>query len=168
MARRKTNEEFVEELKIINPKIVPLEEYINSRTKILCRCLVCNSEWKVKPDALLSAHGCPSCNSLKKSHDEFKHELEKLHPEIELLSEYKNCKEKVKIKHLDCGHVEYKLPTSLIGNHYRGCYKCHKRAKILPDAFNKKVYENNPHIEIIGKYKNSQTNVFVSLFKRRI
>ena len=30
---RKTNEEFVETLKEINPKIIPLEPYINNNTK---------------------------------------------------------------------------------------------------------------------------------------
>lgn len=42
--------------------IIPLEEYVNAKTKILHRCLKCNNEWSVRPDNILSGYGCPVCN----------------------------------------------------------------------------------------------------------
>ena len=158
MAKRKTHDKFIEELKIINPMIKVLEQYTNTRTKLKCLCLKCGNEWLAKPDNLLSKHGCPICNSKHKSHDQFKRELFLKHPEIELLSEYRNNKTKVKIRHLDCGHIEYKLPTDLVCQH-RGCYLCYERAKISDAEFKKRVKKMNPHIEVVGDYINAKTNV---------
>ena len=42
MAKRKTHEKFVEEMKIVNPNIEILGKYKNSYTKIDCLCKVCN------------------------------------------------------------------------------------------------------------------------------
>lgn len=158
MAKRKTHDKFIEELKDINPEIKVLEKYINSRTKLKCLCLKCGNEWSAKPDSLLSKHGCPVCNSKHKTNEQFREELFLKRPEIELLSDYVNNKTKVKIRHLDCGHVEYKLPTDLICQ-YRGCYLCYKRAKISDAEFKSRVKIMNPHIEVIGNYVNAQTNV---------
>ena len=35
---RKTNEEFIKQLRNINPDITPLDDYINSKSKISCKC----------------------------------------------------------------------------------------------------------------------------------
>lgn len=59
MSRRKTHEEFIEELKIINPNITILGTYVNNKTKICC----CKNEhiWYSRPDHLLNGSGCPIC-----------------------------------------------------------------------------------------------------------
>lgn len=41
-AQRKTNADFLEELSIKNPAVVPLEQYVDNRTKILVRCIKCD------------------------------------------------------------------------------------------------------------------------------
>ena len=58
---RKTNDEFVNELKLINPKIKVLEKYINNHTKLLCKCLIDGNKWYASPNSLLTNHGCPEC-----------------------------------------------------------------------------------------------------------
>lgn len=60
-----TNDEFIEKLKSINPDILPLEDYKDSRTKILVRCKRCGFQWYAKPNSLLNNHGCPCCNFSK-------------------------------------------------------------------------------------------------------
>ena len=61
--RRKTTETFKEELKLINPNIRILGEYVNIDTKIKCQCLI-NEEhvWETTPYNLLNRkYSCPYC-----------------------------------------------------------------------------------------------------------
>lgn len=62
MGKLLTNEEYIELLKIKNPTIVSLEKYINTKTKIFHKCLVCKHEWSVKPNNIVTGEGCPMCN----------------------------------------------------------------------------------------------------------
>ena len=59
---KKTTEEYKKELKGRNSNIEVLEEYINSYTKILHKCLICENTWKVTPRNALIGVGCPKCN----------------------------------------------------------------------------------------------------------
>lgn len=61
MPRRKTHEEFVNELKIKNPTIKIKGKYLNNRTHILCECKIHNLEWNALPANLCNGHGCPKC-----------------------------------------------------------------------------------------------------------
>lgn len=64
----KTHDEFLNELKSVNPNIVILGNYINSKSKVLCMCNICGFKWETTPDALINQKtGCPKCN---KSHGE--------------------------------------------------------------------------------------------------
>ncbi|MCJ7965661.1 hypothetical protein MT487_01065 [Lachnospiraceae bacterium NSJ-171] len=61
---RKTNDEFLRQLKIINPNILPMEEYNTNHEKMLCKCLVHNYQWYVSPNKILRRRtGCPKCAS---------------------------------------------------------------------------------------------------------
>lgn len=66
VGRHKTTREFCDEIYKINPDIEIIGEYINTSTKIKCRCKICNHIWRAKPDNL-HVTGCPSC---KISHGE--------------------------------------------------------------------------------------------------
>ena len=61
-----TPEAFVSQMDRINPKIEILGEYINTDTKIECRCKQCNYLWKTTPHMLKQGHGCPRCSKKKK------------------------------------------------------------------------------------------------------
>lgn len=61
----KTNSIFVKQLQQINPNIEILEPYINSITKLQCKCKKCGFLWKLDPHHLLSGRGCPCCNKSK-------------------------------------------------------------------------------------------------------
>ena len=52
MAKKKTHEEFIQELQNIQPNIIILGKYVNSATKIKCQCLVCDNIWETKPSNL--------------------------------------------------------------------------------------------------------------------
>lgn len=57
-----SDEEYKEILKSQNPNIFPIEEYVNSDTKILHKCKICNHEWRAEPGSIIHANrGCPIC-----------------------------------------------------------------------------------------------------------
>lgn len=66
----KTTEEYIKELATINKNIVVLGEYINAKTQITHKCLICDWEWDVTPEGLLCGHGCPQCSKRSKSNGE--------------------------------------------------------------------------------------------------
>ena len=57
---RKTNEEYDNELFYKEIDICRIENYINARTPILHECFK-EHQWRVKPNDILSGHGCPIC-----------------------------------------------------------------------------------------------------------
>lgn len=60
--KKKTHEEYVAEMKSINPDIDVLECYINALTPILHKCLIDGHEWEITPHDVLQGKGCPICN----------------------------------------------------------------------------------------------------------
>ena len=60
-------ETFKERMKEINPNIEVLGEYINSDSKIDCKCKICGNPWSPIPSSLLKGHGCQKCSNLRLS-----------------------------------------------------------------------------------------------------
>ena len=86
---KKTNEEFLKEIKDNNYNFVPLEEYIDAKTKIKFRCNVCNHEWFARPNQILRGTGCPKCfGTPKKTHEEFEKQFYSINDNIILKSKY--------------------------------------------------------------------------------
>lgn len=58
-----THEEYLNRLKEKNIiTILPVDNYISAKKKILHKCSVCGYEWNVSPSNILSGYGCPVCN----------------------------------------------------------------------------------------------------------
>ena len=96
--KRKTTEEYKEELSNINPNIEVLEEYVNATTTILHKCKIDGHEWYAEPCNILSGCGCPECKSRKlsqlfsKTHEEYVKEVKQCDPDIEVIGQYVNAK----------------------------------------------------------------------------
>lgn len=63
IAQRRTlsHEEHLSAITKVNHDIEVLGEIINDRTKVLCRCKVCDHKWSPRPYAIKSGQGCPKC-----------------------------------------------------------------------------------------------------------
>lgn len=62
-SKTRTQEEYINELKIKNPNIDVIGMYISAKTPILHKCKICENQWLVRPDQILNGgHGCPICN----------------------------------------------------------------------------------------------------------
>lgn len=63
LKRTRSNKDFLEQLKEVNPYIAPLERYRSESEHIKCKCLKCGHIWNTTPGGLLShKNGCPICN----------------------------------------------------------------------------------------------------------
>lgn len=158
MSRKKTHEEFVEEMKEINSNIEIVGEYVNNRTKIKCRCLIDGYEWYVKPNHLLGGHGCPRCAKNERYTTEtFKEKLKEINPNIEVLGEYIKGSIKIKCRCLIDGYEWEVIPFNLL--HGQGCPRCSGKERYTTESFTEKFNQINPNIKIKGEYVNSHTKI---------
>lgn len=166
--KKKTHEEFCDELYNVNNNIELLNTYIDSKHKIKCRCLIDGYIWNSLPENLLKGHGCPKCSlrvsseSMLKSHEEFVSQVKILSPTIKVISKYKNSQLPVKCSCNICGNIWETVANNLSNG--KGCPKCaiNKRTQNITktkDAFISELYQINSDIEIIGEYINSNTPI---------
>ena len=63
--KRKTTEEYIEEVGLVDKNIMVVDRYINARTKIMHKCAIDGHTWMADPHHILSGRGCPKCNASK-------------------------------------------------------------------------------------------------------
>lgn len=162
--KTKTNSQFVEELKVKQPNIEPVEEYQGVYTKIKVRH-TCGHEWEVVPNDLLSGKSCPKCfGTPKKTHSQFVEELKDKQPDIKPLEEYKTARTKLKVTHITCGYEWEVAPYSLLSGY--GCPKCGAKKAIKKRTkthvqFVEEMKVTHPDIEVLGEYKTTDTKIKV-------
>lgn len=162
---RKTQEQFVQELKNVNPNITVIGKYINTRTPILCKCNICNYVFTPTPTNLLNGHGCASCAGLKKkTHKEFIEQLNKISNTVVVLSTYVNDGTKVKCQCKICGNTFEQTPNHLL----KGvkCPVCSKKQMGLNKRkthqdFVKELNKINQDIELLSEYTRSTDKITV-------
>lgn len=154
---KKTDEEFRNELKSVNPNIIPLTKYINNRTHVLCECKICGCQWNVKPANIFSLNrGCPKCSkNKKKTHQEFVDEMKRVNPNIEILGEYKNAATKILCRCKKDGYVWEGTPNAIC--HGVGCPKCNSSKGEM--AVEKYLKDNNISYEIQKRFDDCK-NIF--------
>ena len=174
---KKTDEQFVKELKTKNPDVIPLGKYIDAKTKIKLKCRICGHIWENRPNSILRGTRCPKCfGTPKKSNIDFIKEMKIKKPYVEVLEDYKDAHTKIKFKCKKCGHKWNDSPLIIL--HKGLCPNCHQSLSLKETQKNYNIYyyeneikthENNvkeveiksPKIEVIGKYKSRTQNIKV-------
>ncbi len=106
----------------IHPEFEVFGEEFDKTWKFKCRCKVCGYEWKNSLRSL-KAYGCAKCKGkAKPTTEEFKEELAKISPTIEVVGQYKARHSPVECKCKVCGHEWKSAPGNLIQGW--GCPKC--------------------------------------------
>lgn len=172
---RKTHEQFVEQMKVINKNVEILTKYEKDKIKVLCRCKVCGFEWWASPSNLLQGKGCKQChfNNMKKDrmkpHEQFVSELYQVNKNIKVLGQYTGAKNKV-----DCECIIHNEKFSMTGGHLlrgeTGCKKCidikyHLGGLKSHEQFVEDLASVNSDIEVIGKYDGAKTGIKVRCLK---
>lgn len=155
MARRKTHEEFVKELKFKNEKFhnhsfVLLGKYTSMKNTILCKCEIDGYEWNAYPANLLVGKGCPSCSSNAPLNTEtFIKRLKKVNPNIKILEGYVSSRTKIKCLCSKCNTHFEAISNDLLLDRAK-CPTCLEIEKSIKkkNAFEKELMEHNPHLHI--------------------
>ena len=161
--KRKTHEQFIEELRIKNNLIEVLGTYKNSQEKILCKCKICGFEWEVIPNNLLRGRSCPNCakeiraNKKRKDINHLKNEINKINPNIKIIGKYINNHTKIKCKCNIDGYEWLMTPTSLLKG--RNCPECSNKKYRTDKEFKAEISKINKDIEILGDFVNTTTKI---------
>jgi len=134
--RRKTHEEFVTQMKEINPDIEIIGVYVNKRTKIEVKCKKDGHIWFPVADSLIQGHGCPECrlrslpkfsrqNHLNAGHicnqDAFIKVMKEKNPTYTVIGTYFGNDKKIKMR-CSKGHEWEAIANNLIRG--AGCPHC--------------------------------------------
>ncbi|MBQ7548843.1 MAG: hypothetical protein IJT03_03965 [Clostridia bacterium] len=156
--RKRTHEEFINELGKITHTISVQEPYQKNTKPIRCRCLVCGYEWGPTPQSLLCGHGCPSCaGNTKLTHEEFIDKLKAENPNFEsfdVLTPYKGMSGKVKCRCKICDTIWHPKANDLI-RAKSGCPSCSGNIGFTHNRFIEDLCQKNPNykdIIILSKY----------------
>lgn len=155
----------------INPDIVIIGEYINTDTRIKCKCNIHNEIWESRPLELLKGKiGCKQCiatkrhNSRVKPLSQFKKEISMINPNIEFIGDYHNTHTLTDFKCLIHG-IEFKsLPCNIL-NQTSTCPLCAKRNIQLKEGLsiedlNKVIKKNDLSMEVVDDvYINNRTPI---------
>lgn len=122
----KTHEQYVNDLKTINPNIIPIEKYAGALVSILHRCIIDNYEWYLRPANAISGRGCPKCsNHVVRTQDEYVDELSTINENIELVDRYIDTRTPVLHKCKIDGYIWKVRPADILCKGY-GCPRCHE------------------------------------------
>lgn len=138
-----TQDIYDNELKIANPNIKCISNFVGASTKITHYCTIHKKYFEIDPIHALRGQGCSECklqkigDSHRKPKQQYIDELKIIHPMIVLIGEYKTVNEKTEHRCLNCGHEWMPYPINLL--HGEGCPRCvtslgeKKIAKILDE-----------------------------------
>ena len=163
MRRRKTHEEYVAEVAIMNPNLVVLEQYIDSRIPILHKCKIDGHQWKPFPFGVLRGKGCPICRDRKlreqraKSQEQYEYEVAKIHPFIKVLGTYINTETAIAHQCLKDRHEWNAKPGNIL--HGKGCPKCAGNLQLTNEEYVEQLKDVNPNIIALEEYVNAKTAI---------
>lgn len=65
MPKKRTHDEFIKLVLIKNPDIEIIGKYVNSKTRIKCKCKIDGHIWDAFPENILKGQKCPVCQNKK-------------------------------------------------------------------------------------------------------
>lgn len=133
MARRKTHDEFVAEVRaLVGEEYEVLGEYANNSTKISIKHRICKTHQHIRPFEFLRGAKCTICHPKKIKNklitdSEYKTKIfERAGKEFTILSTYRNSDSKMDIRHEICGR-EFKARAWAFKKNMR-CSACSESA----------------------------------------
>lgn len=156
--KRKTHTQYVDELKNINPNIVPVETYIDVNIPIMHKCVKDNYQWKTSPHSLLNGNGCSMCaNRVRRTHDEYVRDVKNINKNIDVIGKFINTHIDVRHKCLICGYEWNAKPYNvLLGT---SCPNCAGIMKKEHSKYVEEVSRINEDIEVVEEYKTAKTPI---------
>lgn len=159
MSRRKTHEEFSNEVYQKLSNIEFMSKYTTRRDRIKCKCTIDNHEWEPFAYALLKGEGCPECALRKrtKSHDDFVSQLKHVNENISVIGKYSGLSRKVLCHCEICSDEFEKWPGDLLDG--SGCPRCSGRHVPTNEEFVERVRSVNDTVYPIDEYAGAAVKI---------
>ena len=167
--QRKTHEQYMEELKIKNSTIVPIEKYINAKTPILHKCVKHLIQIEIAPTQVLEGYQCIECQkerNQKKFNEQYINNLKARNLNIVPLEKYIDTKTKISHQCLDCNYIWNARPATLLNN--GGCPRCSQRFRRTHDDYVYDLSLKNPDIDVIEQYQGMSVPIIHYCKKHKI
>ena len=175
--KKKTHEEYVEELKVKNPTVEVVGEYVNAQTKIMHHCLKHDVYWEALPGNALAGKGCKECmkeknrNKFIKSHDTYVQQVKDMSPHIDILDEYIDSETPI-LHRCNKHHVDWMAYPGNILRGY-GCKECglekiSDKTRKKHEDYVKELSIKNPNIMVLEDYINGHTPILHKCMKHDI
>lgn len=152
--RKLTHEEFIEQIKKLNPNVDILSKYINSNTKILCHCKLCDTTYYTLPRDAKNGI-CQGCASIKmrklfaKTTKEFENDIKELYgDEYQVEGEYVNCRTSISIKHILCENSFLFTPNNIYNDNKQICPFCYDKNSVGERCIQHFLNSNNIQYQI--------------------
>ena len=168
MSKKKTHEEYVQELLAKNPNVLVAEKYINMDTPTLHYCTSHDEYWKTTPYRALQGVGCKECKKEKfrqtrcKTQQQYIKEVETINTNIIVVGQYIDAK--TPIKHYCKTHDIFwdTLPDNIL--HGCGCVECGKdkignKNKKSHNEYITELEKINPNVEVMEEYIDANTAI---------
>lgn len=164
---RKTNEDYIKELKEVNKYIKPLEDYQNANTPIMHLCTIHNVKWKIQPSNALKGHSCYKCHREKQSiakrntTEDYLLILNKKNINVEPLEEYVDGLTPILHRCKQCNYEWVARPDNIRQTKI-GCPVCAINHVRNATSYSKEEYQSLiniscPNVIIVGDYINTMT-----------
>lgn len=171
MPRKKTKEEFVQEVKeLVGDEYTVLGDYQGSKKPVTIRHNKCGHIFSPVPNNFLRGTRCPYCNShyhKRMTNQEFLDKIKILvGNEYQVLDTYNGVDTKVRFKHLKCGNIFKMSPYCFIHMGQR-CPQCSakiagEKHRLTTDDFKRLVRDlTGSEYIVIGQYKSAKQDLLI-------
>lgn len=166
MAKKKTHEDFINEIKALyGDEYEILNKYNGSKSILKIKHNRCGNIFERAANHFKDGRTCTACRkhkTKKKTLSEYKKEVKKLvGDEYTVEGEYVSSFKKILMKHKHCGKTFFVTPNNFIQNHSR-CPFCSKNRAKTTDEFKAQMHELvNDEYELISEYVNALTKVSI-------
>lgn len=126
--------------KIEKRNIKRISDCIDSKTKMMFGCLMCDHTWENTYNHILSGQGCPQCAGVVQlTNNDVDNRL--VGRNIKRLEDYKGSKTKINFQCLNCNHIWNCYPNSLFSGH--GCPNCAGNIQLTNDIIDNRLLPRN-------------------------
>jgi len=147
--------DYLKKLKEKGINVLPLEEYIDTKTKILHRC-ICGNEWNIVPSNVLNGQKCGCISSAPKIEDyDYLKKLKEKEIKVIPLEAYKGSSTKILHKCV-CGNEWNVSPNNVLSGVKCGCTIDKSKSN---DWYLKKLKEKEIKVIPLEAYINSITPI---------
>lgn len=167
--RKKTHQEFLDEVKRKNAHVVIIGEYTRDVDKVEVECVYCHRRFYMTASSILAGKKCEPCahkmasRKTTKTHEQFIEQMYNINPDVKIVGQYIRAKKPIECFCLIHNKTFFSAPTHLLRKQC-GCPDCISdgiKARLMKphDQFVSELMNINPNIEPLEQYRGASRKI---------